>query len=412
MTKNSQIDNEEINLTELMFIVWKGKWKIAIAVIISLIALTGYQSTKVNNFTAINEIKPISYSELNRYLTFNNLIINANANAISNSNPNFSSTSNEDVKVNNDAKIAGKLSKITSSKIFDLYLDVLEDKSVFADAMIKFNLLEASQYNNDQEYNDAITKLASSIKIFSPIATVSAKKGNLETSYHTINFVHHDAEKWKSLLMYVDESASKIAKKILVEKYNSTLSFLQKKRKYELQDITIKINNYLIDYEREVSDHLAYLREQAAIAKRLGIAKNTIEVQTFGNQNASVSNIQTDSSFYLRGYEAIDKEIELIELRNNKKAFIKGLFKLEKKKRAIKQDQTIERIKLIFQSDLLADSKKFSAGSIKATTTKFEYNDNKNMLVMTIVIALMAGIFYVIISNEFQSQRVSRKKTN
>jgi len=401
MTKNIQIDNNEANLIELMKTVWEGRWKIVVAVVIPFVAMISYQSIQTKNFTAITEIKPMGSSEMNKYLAFNNLLNNANI------------SSNADMAnlqlVTNDI---GKISLIRSSGLLSLYIDILNDKLVFEEAIRKFDLLKASQYNNDQEYNDAITKLASSIKIFSPIATVSAKKGNLETSYHTINFVHHDAEKWKSLLMYVDESASKIAKKILVEKYNSTLSFLQKKRKYELQDITIKINNYLIDYEREVSDHLAYLREQAAIAKRLGIAKNTIEVQTFGNQNASVSNIQTDSSFYLRGYEAIDKEIELIELRNNKKAFIKGLFKLEKKKRAIKQDQTIERIKLIFQSDLLADSKKFSAGSIKATTTKFEYNDNKNMLVMTIVIALMAGIFYVIISNEFQSQRVSRKKTN
>ena len=412
MTKNSQIDNEEINLTELMFIVWKGKWKIAIAVIISLIALTGYQSTKVNNFTAINEIKPISYSELNRYLTFNNLIINANANAISNSNPNFSSASNEDVKVNNDAKIAGKLSKITSSKIFDLYLDVLEDKSVFADAMIKFNLLEASQYNNDQEYKEATIRLASSIKILSPSISTNTEKENSETSYYTINFKHHDSEKWKSVLLHADELANKIVKKTLVEEYNNTLTFLIKKRKYQLEDITIKIKNYLIDYEREVFDHMSYLKEQSEIAKKLGIAKNTIEVETFGNENALLSNVKTDSPFYLRGYEAIDKEIELLKLRKDKKPFIKGLFDLEKNKRAIEQDQTIERTKLILQSALLTGDKEFSAASINVITTKLKYKDNKRMFVVAIVIGLIVGVFYVIISDAFRSLRVSRKKTN
>ena len=121
-------------------------------------------------------------------------------------------------------------------------------------------------------------------------------------------------------------------------------------------------------------------------------------------------------TYYFRGYEAIDKEIELIQLRKNKSAFIEGLFELEKEKRAIEQDQTIERVRLVLQSDLLMHNKEFSAASINAITTKFKYNnddnEHRNMLVIAIVIGLIAGIFYVIISNAFQSQRISRKKTN
>ena len=58
MAKNSQIDNEEINFLELMLIVWKGKWKIAVIVIISLIAIKSYQSfqTQTKQYTAITEI--------------------------------------------------------------------------------------------------------------------------------------------------------------------------------------------------------------------------------------------------------------------------------------------------------------------------------------------------------------------
>jgi len=122
-----------------------------------------------------------------------------------------------------------------------------------------------------------------------------------------------------------------------------------------------------------------------------------------------LSNVKTDSPFYLRGYEAINKEIELIKLRKDKKAFIEGLFELEKKKRAIEQDQTIERIKLALQSNLLVGNNQFSAASINAITTKFEYKDYQNIYVIAILIGLMAGIFYVLISNAFQSFRVSKK---
>ena len=74
MVNNSQINNDEINFIALLQIVWKGKWKIAVAVVVSFIAMIIYQPTPNNNYTAITEIKPISYLEMNKYLVFNNLI--------------------------------------------------------------------------------------------------------------------------------------------------------------------------------------------------------------------------------------------------------------------------------------------------------------------------------------------------
>jgi len=130
-----------------------------------------------------------------------------------------------------------------------------------------------------------------------------------------------------------------------------------------------------------------------------------------------LSNVKTDSPFYLRGYQAIDKEIELIESREDKKPFIKGLFALEKKKRAIEQDQTIERTQLILESTLLADnfflnSKEFSAASASPIITKFKYKKNNQMSMINLatIIGLIVGVFYVIISNAFQSHKVRRKK--
>lgn len=402
MVKNPKVDDNEINLVELMYTLWEGKWKIAVAVIISLIAVISYQSTKTKNFTAITEIKPIDSIELNKFIEFNNLV--SVTGKSSNTNTNTGNFDNSE-RIN----IAGMINKITSLRLYNLYLDVLNEKSLFEDAIRKFNLLEVSQYNNEKEYSEAIIRLASSVKILSPSVNNNAKKVNLEKSYHTINFTYHDAKKWTSIMTYVNENTNIEVKKILANEYNNSLLFLKNQKKYKLEDISIKINNLLIDYEREISDRLAYLSEQSAIAKKLRIAKNTIEVQTFSNQNALLSNVKTDSPFYSRGYEAIDKEIELILSRKDKKAFIKGLFELEKKKREIEQDQTIERLELILQTNLLSDNQEFDAASINSITTKFEYEDGRKIYVIAILISLIAGIFYVLISNAFQSFRVSKK---
>lgn len=378
MVKNNQIDNDEINLIELMQTVWEGKWKIAVAVVISFIVAISYQSIQTKIFTAITEIKPTNSLEINKYFALNNINFN--------------------------------FQKITKSNLLNLYIDTLNDKSIFEDAMRKLNLLDASQYIDEQKYNEAIIKLASSVKILSPIIN-KKKEGNLEISYQSINFTHHDVQKWKNVLIYADELANQLVKKIMLEDYNSTLSFLKQNREFQLNDTQTKIENALKDYDRKSADRLQFLREQASIARKLEVAKNTIEAQTFSTKNSMVANIKTDTPFYLRGYEAIEKEIELIESRVDKQAFVGELLELEQKKRNLEQDKTIERIELAFQATPLANNKKFSATSTNHNTTKFEYKKNY-LIVVAIVIGLIVGILYVLISNAFQSFRVFRKKTN
>ncbi len=183
MVKNSKIDNDEINLFELMYTLWEGKWKIAAAAIIALIVVISFQSTKTKNFTAITEIKPVSTleytKEYTKFFNFYSLATNTN----------------------------------TNINLLNLYINVLNDRLIFEDAIRKFNLLDASQYNNELEYSEAIIRLASSVKILSPAISDNVKKGNLAISYHTINFAHHDAKKWISVLKYVDDFANKIVKK-------------------------------------------------------------------------------------------------------------------------------------------------------------------------------------------------------
>ena len=217
MAKNYKIDNNEINVSDLLFTVWKGKWKVAVAVVISLITAILYQSNQTHNFTARTEIKPISDLNYNKFYVFNNLVTKVNNRKIEVNISNNREIEVNDLDTNLDYYVPGKFSRITSLRLLSLYLNVLNNRSVFEDGIRKFNLLEAGQYNNEQEYGEAISRLASKIKILSPSVGGKKKKGNLETSYYTINFTYSDVEKWKNVLMYADEIANKLVKKILVE---------------------------------------------------------------------------------------------------------------------------------------------------------------------------------------------------
>jgi hypothetical protein len=79
-------------------------------------------------------------------------------------------------------------------------------------------------------------------------------------------------------------------------------------------------------------------------------------------------------------------------------------------KRDIEQDQTIERTELALNSVILSDNKIFKAASINVYATKFEFKDKKIMFLLAILIGLIIGAFYVIISKAIQSHMVIKKK--
>jgi len=208
------------------------------------------------------------------------------------------------------------------------------------------------------------------------------------------------------------------------------------KQGFGLEDINTQISNALTDYERKTSDRLAFLHEQAEIARKLGVAKNTIEAQTFSAKNGMVANINTDTPFYLRGYEAIEKEIELIALRKDIRAFIGGFFdleqnkraleqdktlqraeknkvfleillELEKKQRALEQDKILERAESLFASTPIVSQNDFLAVSARIEVTEFKSQSNKRILyaALSILLGGMLGAMYVLVSNSIRKRK-------
>ena len=401
MVKNVYNNIEEIDLIDTLQTIWIGKWKIAAAIFISFTSVYFYDTNQIKKFTATTEIRAINTFEENKYLNFNNYLST------------LEEIIDQSIQDNKELDQHNQKEKISKKQLLDLYIELLNDRSLFEDAIRKFNLLDKNQYSDKQTYEEAIVKLASTIEIFSTSPS-DDKKIDEQISY-IIQFRHYDIEKWKSVLKYVDEIGNRNVKEMMQKYYNHILSNLKRDRAYQLEDLKVKIDNLIIDYERQTYDRLTYLKEQSDIARKLDIAKSTVEIQTF-DKNTFISEIlKSDSPLYLRGYEAIDKEIELINARtdNQKKAFIKGLFQSEKIKRTLEQNKSIDRAELIFLSTPLGSSKdNFTAASTNVLATKFEYKNDKKILLISVLFGSIIGVFYVLISTAFQSRKYNRKKTN
>ena len=413
MANNSLKDEEEINLIELILKIWEGKWKILTIIIISIIfmIINIYLSTQNKNyFTASTDVQPISTFQENDYIAFNNLVSYV--------------TQNQDLDAIESSIIEKNLNyfsefefyKLSKSNLFKVYIELLNNKKIFEDGIREYNLLNVNKYINEQQYDSAIIDFASSIKI---LLNKTDNKVGFENIGAQIQFTYSDPEKWKRVLIYVDEQANALIRQNLIKYFNTLLLTALTQRDHMLEDVDTEINNIIIDYEDVITTQLLYLEEHLQLAKTLGLAKNTIEMVPDFNSASNSANpqhlldaIKPGSAYYLRGYEAIEKEIELIKNRENIKPFIPELLGLERAKRAIKQDKTLARIKSHLLTTPLYSDQSFKAASINTLATKFTYKkeQHKKKVVLAGVIGFILGIFFVIIVNALKSVKSYRSK--
>ena len=366
---SSNYDNE-IDLLSLIETVWNGKWKIASIVAVSLLSVFSFNIVKPStNFIAITKIKPITSFEFDKYSLFN----------------------------------ATGVFEVKRDSLLNLYIEQVEEGSLLETAVDKFNLINKDDYDSKNDYKEAVEKFVSYIEVLSP--TKEEKEIRL---HHALRAKYNDRDKWKQLLTFVNDEANRKVKASLINRFSTIVSIQNQKKDFALDDLVIKINNAKKDYDRDTKDRIAFLTEQAVIARKLEIQKNTIASQRFNAQNTFVTNVKTDAPFYLRGYLAIEEEIKQIKNRKDKNAFTKDLFKLEKQKRTLEQDETIERAVYLFGKTPL-NQNNFQATMVKVATTDFETNNKENLYyALAIVLGVIIGVVYVLVANALLNRKISQ----
>ena len=413
MTNKTKINNDyEINLIDIIQTIWKGRWKIVAATVILLISVFSFNevSNKSKTFTFTTEFMPINSLEENKFIGINNI---KNINNISE----FKAFNKNNYNLNkNNYNLSQILNYpiITKSKLLDLYFEILNEKRLFEDAIHKYNLLNIDEYIDEQAYNIAVTKLASSVQIFKKSKFENISEGD-DIYYGIIEFVHDDLEKWKAILTYVDEYVNETIKTNLQNQYQKILSLEKQRLNFEIEDFKLKIDNIKSDYDRRTFEQIIFLEEQAVIARDIGISKNVNEFRKINNYEQLVyfDKISEDPLFFLLGYQAIEKLIDIIKNRTvtNQRVFMEGLSDLEKHKRELEQSRVVERVQLIIRSSPLRANSNFHATTIDISATKIQFKgtSQKKMLILSMLIGSIIGVFYVLISYALQFQKPLEK---
>ena len=389
-------DTDEIDLMEFFQTIWDGKFKIAGVIVMAVLGVVGFFYTQpAPSFTAKTEVKPITSDIANRYQISNSLGFFEV----------YSDKSKTDGQDKDKDKNDGQdKDKAVVRFLDELFIEQLDTRLLFEDAFRKYAVLDKNDYETETDFNKAIIELAAEISLLPPINVDGTAKGESRRHW-TIEFEFNDKEKWLNALADVKAKANQNVRELIRDNFTTTLAAAEKKKAFEIEDISTTINNALSDYDRKADDRVAFLREQSAIARKLGVKNNTIETQSFGGKNSVVTNVITEMPLYLRGYEAIEKEIELIEARDNKEAFVDGFLELEQKKRQLEQDKTLERAEALFADTPVMRGDDFSAVVMTVAATEFESKSKRMlMLAMAVVLGGMVGTVYVLIANAMRKR--------
>jgi LPS O-antigen subunit length determinant protein (WzzB/FepE family) len=378
-----RIESDEIDLIEVIVNIWNDKLKIATITAIFIIISAGLYFVTKPPLNAKTEILPITIFENNLYSAYNSLLA--------------LQSESDDEKILTEQR----LNKINKNYLLSLFLEELQTKEIVIEAIKKFQLINQSKFDDEDKYLEEVDKYALSLDLLRPINVDGSQRG------WTIEFEINDQENWEGALSFIDNEINKNIQNYLELNFSTTLNNLKLLDQFKVEDINQKIEFAKNDYDIETSNRLAFLNEQASIARELNIKNNTLEVENFNTSSGGViSNLQTAKPYYMRGYSMIEKEIELIESRNNKDAFTENLLDLEKQRRDLLENKSLERIEQLFNSTPIMNGNNFKAAEIIYKDTEYEASFSLvKAILISGIFGVIFGIFYVLISNAIQQRK-------
>ena len=354
MTKKHLIKyNDEINLVELFKVIWSGKITIALITLIFFVIISvndKYKPKQPNLFESSLLIKPAKEEQFLSFLSLDYF--------------NYKRSYDEEKVFNYDKE--NYLSEITYLKVLDKFVEEFLDyeeliKVLRENEQIKKSISQLS-------LDDQKKKLYEYAKLF------SLKKIGENSSYYALEVT------WPNNEGEIEDILDQTIK--LVEESLARSIFLKLESHYRNKK-NLAINRDLASLE--------FLSEQSSIAKRLNLfdAKEREDIILLDSSNKNRMNeFIYSNTYYLRGYKAIDIEIDIIKNRKYSQ-----FDNIEKKIAELKE----EDIKWVNYNLLLLD-------------TKLHSKHYPLPSALIIIFGLLIGTLYVLISNALKSYTVTRKK--
>ena len=120
-----------------------------------------------------------------------------------------------------------------------LFIDKLSENEILTKEIKKLNFLNQNNLNNEIDYDNAVKKIASSIKIVEIKKLV--KTTNIVEKEYQIVYETDDKKKWEEFLKYIETEANHEIKLHLNELFKELIAHEKKLNIFEVEDYEARI---------------------------------------------------------------------------------------------------------------------------------------------------------------------------
>ena len=406
---NKQPVSDDLDIIEIFLILWRNKWKVFIITTLFASAISIYYKMHKPTFTANTVIRPISTFNEFKYRTYNLYLQELKKKKEEKASQEAQKNIKKNNKSNNSESEDKSFQKIDKEYLINLFIDNIREGKIVRKAIKDLNLINKNSYKNDNSYESAVSRLALSIQLLPPVINNKKVRENW-----ILRFKTQDREKWQEFLRYIEKPINNEIRNYLKKSFDELIQNEKTLINFKIEDLEQERLNAIDNYDRVTANRLIFLKEQADIARSLGIEEDiSIEISKNLDINNSfkilfdkVNSNVPEVDYYKKGFKVIEFEIEQISERQNKEAFISELETIEKEKNKISSNRNIERLELLINNTPIIQSDNFVSANIDYITTKYKTDKNSIILVVLLAsfIGLIIGVFYVIIENAIKSR--------
>ena len=369
------INDDEIDLFEIMQVIWTSRWKVVTAIVCSALLGIGFSVLQPDSYKASTPVYQSKSSVFSSYYLLNDTL--------------------------EDYEFAPV---IDSERIFQMFV------AEFNDYEEVVNVLGENQFVNDALKGlDNEDKRRAVFEFAKKFALTQASKKDEQPLKLTYQW--HDDTEGSQLLNDTLVLVLANVKKTIIASLEDVALYQEQKNTRELEVLRNELG-YIADLQKNADKiRVQYLVEQSSIAKELGIDVDGLETKGLNKtQEGKITfNVNQDEyPLYLRGFKAIDKEISIIRSRSDVDTLLaaEGYLEISQKINRIENDSAAtylrELISLVKQ-DSPNDWVEYSMDVADIQSQK------KPILYVAICVFLGAilGVLMVLISNTFRERNQS-----
>ena len=373
--------DDEIDLFEVFETLWDGKWKIIATTFVVALVGVAFSLVQPNSYQVSTSIQTGNQSVFLKYTSINALLKKEGLLFDGVTNPNGY--------------------RIDSDSIFEQFVVEFNDYEEMVDALSSSEYVQEAIKNLDEiDKQGVLIAFAKSFELKAPTKNVE--------NWH-LSFEWHDDLEGRQLLKDAILKTLVNIRNAAKENIDVLATAVDTRNSRELESLHNEMS--LIENKQMGRDkkRIQYLIEQSAIAKELGIERNKLDPNglTQSSKNGiSLSFSSIDVPYYLRGYKAIDKELELIRNRTQEQMLLSANNYLALKERVVSLENDLASSQLRDASKTIEiDNPNDWIEFDMALADSKSQRKSKLYVALSIVSGGMIGVLFVLVSNAVRKRR-------